>query len=140
ENLLALQKAEQQVNEAALSKSHSKELALKDDLIERYKDLKAKLSVKLLGETLEQHCETEFNRVRALAFPHAEFSKDNDASAGTKGDYVFHDCSEDGVEYISIMFEMKNEADLSSTKKTSSDFFAKPDKVRNDQGCAYAVL
>ncbi|MBT2517656.1 DUF2130 domain-containing protein [Streptomyces sp. ISL-90] len=140
ENLLALQKAEQKVKDAALNESHSRELALKDDLIERYKDMKAKLSVKLLGETLEQHCETEFNRVRSLAFPNAEFSKDNDASAGTKGDYVFRDFSEDDVEYISIMFEMKNEADLSSTKKKNSDFFAKLDKDRNDKGCEYAVL
>jgi hypothetical protein len=138
-NLLALQKAEQKVTDAALSDSHSKELALKDELIERYKDMKAKLSVKLLGETLEQHCDTEFNRVRSLAFPHAEFSKDNDASAGTKGDYVFRDFSED-VEYISVMFEMKNEADLSSTKKKNSDFLAKLDKDRNDKGCEYAVL
>lgn len=140
ENLLALQKAEQKMKDAALSESHSKELALKDDLIERYKDMKAKLSVKLLGETLEQHCETEFNRVRSLAFPNAEFGKDNDTSAGTKGDYVFRDFSEDDVEYISIMFEMKNEADLSSTKKKNSDFFAKLDKDRNDKGCEYAVL
>jgi hypothetical protein len=140
ENLLALQQAEQMVTDAALSESHSKELALKDDLIERLKDMKAKLSVKLLGETLEQHCETEFNRMRSLAFPNAEFSKDNDTSAGTKGDYVFRDFSEDDVEYISIMFEMKNEADLTSAKKKNSDFFAKLNKDRNDKGCEYAVL
>ncbi len=140
ENLLALQTAEQKVKDAALSESHTKELALKDDLIERYKDMKAKLSVKLLGETLEQHCEIEFNRTRSLAFPNAEFGKDNDASGGTKGDYVFRDFSEDTVEYISIMFEMKNEADLSATKKKNSDFFAKLDKDRNDKGCEYAVL
>jgi hypothetical protein len=140
ESLLALQKAEQKVKDAALIDSHSKELALKDELIERYKDMKAKLSVKLLGETLEQHCETEFNRVRSLAFPNAEFGKDNDASGGTKGDYVFRDYSDDDVEYSSIMFEMKNESDLSSTKKKNSDFFAKLDKDRNDKGCEYAVL
>ncbi|MGW9167355.1 DUF2130 domain-containing protein [Agromyces sp. NPDC055658] len=106
----------------------------------RYKDMKAKLSVKLLGETLEQHCEVEFNRMRSLAFPNAEFGKDNDASAGTKGDYVFRDYSDEGVEYVSIMFEMKNEADASSTRKKNSDFFAKLDKDRNDKGCEYAVL
>ena len=140
ENRLALQEAEQKVKDAALAGSHSKELALKDDLIERYKDMKAKLSVKLLGETLEQHCETEFNRVRSLAFPLAVFDKDNDASAGTKGDYFFRDFSAGDIEYISIMFEMKNEADLTATKKKNVDFLAKLDKDRNDKGCEYAVL
>lgn len=140
QNQLALREAEQKVTEAALKENHSKEIALKDDLIERYKDLKAKLSVKLLGENLEQHCETEFNRVRALAFPNAAFGKDNDASSGTKGDYVFRDFSDDGVEYISIMFEMKNEADTSSTKKKNADFLAKLDKDRREKGCEYAVL
>ncbi|ARR77599.1 hypothetical protein MOTT12_01935 [Mycobacterium intracellulare subsp. yongonense] len=140
ENKLALLKAEQKVTEAALKESHSKDVALKDDLIERLKDMKAKLSVKLLGEDLEQHCETEFNRVRALAFPNAEFGKDNDASSGTKGDYVFRDFSDDGVEYISIMFEMKNEADASSNKKKNADFLAKLDKDRREKGCEYAVL
>lgn len=137
---LALQAAEQKAKDAALTESHSKELALKDELIERYKDLKAKLSVKLLGETLEQHCETEFNRMRSLAFPNATFGKDNDASAGTKGDYVFRDVNDDGVEYISIMFEMKNESDATTTKKKNRDFLAKLDKDRNDKGCEYAVL
>jgi hypothetical protein len=137
---LALQVAEQKAHDAALKESHSKELALKDELIERYKDMKAKLSVKLLGETLEQHCETEFNRMRSLAFPIAEFGKDNDASGGTKGDYVFRDFSDDGVEYVSIMFEMKNESDASSTRKKNRDFLAKLDKDRNDKGCEYAVL
>jgi hypothetical protein len=116
ENLLALQKAEQKVRDAAFSESHAKELALKDDLIERYKDMKAKLSVKLISETLEQPCETEFNRVRSLAFPNAEFGKDDDASGSTKGDFVFRDFSDDDVEYISIMFEMKSESDFSWTK------------------------
>jgi hypothetical protein len=140
ENRLALQEAEQKVKDAALAGSHSKELALKDELIERYKDMKAKLSVKLLGETLEQHCEMEFNRTRSMAFPHAVFDKDNDASAGTKGDYFFRDFSDGDVEYISIMFEMKNEADLTATKKKNVDFLAKLDKDRNDKGCEYAVL
>ncbi|MGK3950950.1 DUF2130 domain-containing protein [Microbacterium sp. I2] len=137
---LELQAAEQKVKDAALKESHTKELALKDELIDRYKDMKAKLSVKLLGETLEQHCEIEFNRMRSLAFPNAEFGKDNDASAGTKGDYVFRDFSDDDVEYVSIMFEMKNESDATTTKKKNSDFFAKLDKDRNDKGCEYAVL
>jgi hypothetical protein len=140
ENKLALQEAEQKVTEGALKESHSKEIALKDDLIDRLKDLKAKLSVKLLGENLEQHCETEFNRVRALAFPNAEFGKDNDTSGGTKGDYVFRDFNDDGVEYISIMFEMKNESDVSSNKKKNADFFTKLDRDRCDKGCEYAVL
>lgn len=140
ENKLKLQATEQTVKEAVLKESHSKELALKDDLIERLKDIKAKLSVKMLGETLEQHCEIEFNRMRSLAFPNATFGKDNDATAGTKGDYIFRDFSNDGVEYVSIMFEMKNESDLSATKKKNSDFFAKLDKDRNDKGCEYAVL
>ncbi len=137
---LDLQTAEQKVRDAALKESHSKELALKDELIARYKDMKAKLSVKLLGETLEQHCEIEFNRMRSLAFPNAAFGKDNDASAGTKGDYVFRDFNDEGVEYVSIMFEMKNESDVTTTKKKNSDFFAKLDKDRNDKGCEYAVL
>lgn len=139
-NQLQLQTAEQQVRDAALKESHAKELALKDDLIDRYKDMKAKLSVKLLGETLEQHCEVAFNRYRSLAFPNAIFGKDNDASAGTKGDYIFRDYSDEGVEYISIMFEMKNESDASTTRKKNSDFFAKLDKDRRDKGCEYAVL
>ncbi len=137
---LQLQAAEQQAKDAVLAQSHAKELAMKDELIERYKDMKAKLSVKLLGETLEQHCEIEFNRMRSLAFPNAEFGKDNDASAGTKGDYVFRDYSDDHVEYVSIMFEMKNESDATATKKKNTDFLAKLDKDRNDKGCEYAVL
>lgn len=136
---LALQSAEQKAKDAALRESHAKELALKDDLIERYKDMKARLSVKLLGETLEQHCETEFNRMRSLAFPDALFGKDSDAASGTKGDYVFRDFS-DGVEYVSVMFEMKNESDVSATKKRNVDFMAKLDKDRREKGCEYAVL
>ncbi|OII16925.1 hypothetical protein BIV03_04760 [Curtobacterium sp. MCBA15_016] len=137
---LHLQAAEQKVKEVALTQSHTKELALKDELIDRYKDMKAKLSVKLLGETLEQHCEVEFNRMRSLAFPNAEFGKDNDTSGGTKGDYVFRDYSEDDVQYLSIMFEMKNQSDLTASKKKNIDFLAKLDKDRNDKGCEYAVL
>lgn len=137
---LVAQTAAGTAREVELAKAHANELALKDELIDRYKDLKAKLSVKLLGETLETHCETEFNRMRSLAFPNAQFAKDNDASGGTKGDYVFRDSTDDGVEYISIMFEMKNESDTSVTKKKNSDFFAKLDKDRREKGCEYAVL
>lgn len=137
---LELLAAEQKINDGALKESHAKDLALKDELIERLKDMKAKLSVKMLGETLEQHCDTEFNRMRSLAFANAEFGKDNDASTGTKGDYVFRDFSDDGIEYVSVMFEMKNEADASATRQKNSDFFAKLDKDRNDKGCEYAVL
>ena len=140
ESKLALREVEQRVTEASLVQSHSREIALKDQLIERLKDMKAKLSVKLLGETLEQHCETEFNRMRSLAFPNAWFGKDNDASGGSKGDFVFRDYSDDGIEYLSIMFEMKNEAEASTYKKKNSDFFAKLDRDRRDKGCEYAVL
>lgn len=137
---LVAQTAAGTVRQVELEKAHANELALKDELIDRYKDLKAKLSVKLLGETLEAHCETEFNRMRSLAFPNAAFMKDNDASSGTKGDYIFRDSSDEGVEYLSIMFEMKNESDTSITKKKNHDFFAKLDKDRREKGCEYAVL
>ncbi len=140
ESQLALQAVEQQVKESALKESHSKEVALLREQVEQYRDFKAKQSVKLLGESLEQHCETEFNRVRAMAFPNAKFGKDNDVSTGTKGDYIFRDFSDDGVEFISIMFDMKNEADTSATKKKNVDFLAKLDKDRRDKGCEYAVL
>lgn len=139
-SMLDLQAAEQKVKDAERAQSHTKELAMKDELIDRYKDMKAKLSVKLLGETLEQHCEVEFNRIRSLAFPNAEFGKDNDTSAGTKGDYVFRDYNDDHVEYVSIMFEMKNESDAATSKRKNADFLAKLDKDRNDKGCEYAVL
>lgn len=131
---------EQTVERTALIESHRKELALKDDVIAQYKDFKAKLSVKLLGETLEQHCEIEFNRIRATAFPRASFGKDNDASTGSKGDYIFRDFSDDGVEYISIMFDMKNEADATASKKKNDDFLDKLDKDRREKHCEYAVL
>lgn len=140
ENKLVVQAAEQQTKESSLKESHSKEIALLQEQVEQYRDFKAKQSVKLLGESLESHCETEFNRVRAMAFPHAEFGKDNDASAGTKGDYIFRDFSSDGVEFISIMFDMKNEAETTATKKKNVDFLAKLDKDRREKGCEYAVL
>lgn len=115
-------------------------LKLKDDEIVRLKDHKQKLSTKMIGETLEQHCEIEFNKLRATAFQNAYFEKDNDASQGTKGDYVFKETDTNGNEIVSIMFEMKNEGDETATKKKNEDFFAKLDKDRRDKGCEYAVL
>jgi len=121
--------------------NHKEEsLRLKDQEIERLKDFKQKLSTKMIGETLEQHCETEFNKLRATGFQNAYFEKDNDASGGTKGDYVFRDNDENDHEIISIMFEMKNEGDETATKKKNEDFFAKLDKDRKAKGCEYAVL
>ena len=115
-------------------------LKLKDDEIVRLKDFKQKLSTKMIGETLEQHCEIEFNKLRATAFQNAYFEKDNDVSGGTKGDYVFKETDHNGNEIVSIMFEMKNEGDETATKKKNEDFFAKLDKDRRDKGCEYAVL
>lgn len=115
-------------------------LKLKDDEIERLKDFKQKLSTKMIGETLEQHCEIEFNKLRATAFQNAYFEKDNDASGGTKGDYVFKETDHNGNEIVSIMFEMKNEGDETATKKKNEDFFTKLDKDRRYKGCEYAVL
>ena len=112
----------------------------KEDVIERYKDLKAKMSTKMLGETLERHCEIAFEGVRSLEFQNAYFGKDNDASTGSKGDYIFREKTEDGIEFISIMFEMKNEADTTSCKHKNEDFFEKLNKDRNDKKCEYAVL
>lgn len=115
-------------------------IAYKDQEIERYRDMKARLSTKLLGESLEQHCEIEFNRLRATAFPHAYFEKDNDASGGSKGDYIFRECDEGGIEIVSIMFEMKNEQDDSTHRHKNEDFFKKLDADRRAKGCEYAVL
>ena len=112
----------------------------RDDEIERIKNARTRLSVKLIGESLEQHCETEFNRVRMMAFPKAEFHKDNDVVDGTKGDYVFREADESGVEVVSIMFEMKNEDDNSTNRKKNEDHFAKLDRDRRKKGCEYAVL
>jgi len=118
----------------------SKDLQLKDEEIVRLKDFKQKLSTKMVGESLEQHCEIEFNKLRPTAFPTAYFEKDNDASNGTKGDYIFKETDINGNEIMSIMFEMKNENDTTATKKKNEDFFAKLDKDRRDKGCEYAVL
>ena len=118
----------------------AKDVKLKDEEIVRLKDFKQKLSTKMIGETLEQHCEIEFNKLRSTAFQNAYFEKDNDASGGTKGDYVFKETDHNSNEIVSIMFEMKNEGDETATKKKNEDFFAKLDKDRGDKGCEYAVL
>ena len=112
----------------------------RDDAIERLRDMKARLSTKMVGETLELHCETEFNRIRATAFPKAYFEKDNDTKSGSKGDYIFRDADEDGTEIVSIMFEMKNESDATASKKKNEDFLKELDKDRTEKGCEYAVL
>lgn len=131
---------ERKLLETSLKEKYETQIKDRDDAIERLKDLKAKLSTKMVGETLEQHCENEFNKIRATAFPHAYFEKDNDAKSGSKGDYIFHDSDDSDIEFISIMFEMKNESDTTATKKKNEDFFRELDKDRNDKGCEYAVL
>lgn len=136
---LEQQKQESTERESTLQEQHRKELALKDEVIEQYKDFKLRQSTKMIGESLEQHCETEFNKLRATGFQHAYFEKDNDAKQGSKGDYIYRE-SKDDVEFISIMFEMKNEADETATKHKNEDFFKKLDKDRKDKSCEYAVL
>ncbi len=125
---------------AEQEKYKDQEIRDRDDEIERIKNQRSRLSVKLIGETLEQHCEAEFNRVRMMAFPHAEFHKDNDVVDGTKGDYVFRELDEGGCEVVSIMFDMKNEDDASVNRKRNEDHLKKLDKDRRDKGCEYAVL
>lgn len=139
-NDLELEKKESELKEKSLQERHSQELKSRDEQIAFYKDLKARQSTKMVGETLEQHCETEFNKLRAVAFPGAYFEKDNDASSGTKGDYIFRETAEDGSELLSIMFEMKNELDETEKKHKNEDFFKKLDKDRREKGCEYAVL
>ena len=123
-----------------LKEDYEGKLKQKDSTIEYFKDLKAKLSTKMLGETLEQHCEIEFNKLRATGFQNAYFEKDNDAKTGSKGDYIFRESTSEGVEFISIMFEMKNEMDTTATKKKNEDFLKELDKDRNEKGCEYAIL
>ncbi len=137
-----LQRAEleKSLAEKSLKEKYETQIKDRDDMIERLRDMKAKLSTKMVGETLEQHCETEFNRIRATAFPRAYFEKDNDARGGSKGDYIFRDSDESGTEFISIMFEMKNENDQTATKKKNEDFLKELDKDRTEKGCEYAVL
>ena len=147
ENSLAQKQLEMQLVESSLKEKFAAELKTKDDIIKMkeadiayHKDMKAKLSTKMVGESLEQHCEIEFNKLRATAFPKAHFEKDNDASSGSKGDFIFKEFDEEGNEIISIMFEMKNESDTTATKKKNEDFFKELDKDRNEKKCEYAVL
>ena len=126
--------------ESSLVTKYESELKSKEEMIAYYKDMKAKLSTKMVGETLELHCETEFNRLRATAFQNAYFEKDNDASSGSKGDYIYKESDQYGNEIISIMFEMKNEDDQTATKKKNEDFLKELDKDRNQKSCEYAVL
>lgn len=141
QNNLVLKEKENKLSFNSLNDEHRKELKLKDDEIAYYKDLKTKVSTKLLGETLEQHCQIMFNQIRTTAYPNAYFEKDNTVSkeSGSKGDFVFKDY-DGGNEYISIMFEMKNENDTTATKHKNEDFFKELDKDRKEKGCEYAVL
>lgn len=132
--------AEKRLLETALKEKYETQIKDRDDTIERLKDMRAKLSTKMVGETLEQHCEIEFDKIRSAAFPSAYFEKDNDARTGSKGDFIFREADSNGVEFISIMFEMKNESDETATKKKNEDFFRELDKDRNEKGCEYAVL
>jgi hypothetical protein len=131
---------EKQLAANALKEKYETQIKERDNAIERLRDLKARLSTKMVGETLEQHCETEFNRLRATAFQKAYFEKDNDAKGGSKGDYIFRDKDDAGTEIVSIMFEMKNENDTTATKKKNEEFFKELDRDRTEKGCEYAVL
>ena len=133
----ALQK---EISEKSIKMNYEIQLKERDDVIERLRDMKIKLSTKMVGESLEQHCENEFNRLRASAFPNAYFEKDNDTSLGSKGDYIFRDNDNEGNEIVSIMFEMKNECDSTSTKKKNEDFLKELNKDRIEKNCEYAVL
>ncbi len=144
---LKSKETEKQLLEKSLLEKHSADLKTKDDIIKMKddeialrKDMKLKLSTKMIGETLEQHCETEFNKLRATAFQHAYFEKDNDSKTGSKGDYIYKETDEAGNEIISIMFEMKNEGDETATKKRNEDFLKELDKDRNEKKCEFAVL
>ena len=136
---------EKEINELKLNVetsdiNHQNELKRKDDEIAYYKDLKARQSTKMVGETLEQHCQIEFNRLRATAFKNAYFEKDNDVKTGSKGDYIYRDYTDEKIEFISVMFEMKNENDETATKHKNEDFFKELDKDRKEKKCEYAVL
>ncbi|MEZ5112918.1 MAG: DUF2130 domain-containing protein [Nocardioidaceae bacterium] len=133
-------KLQMQLEEKSLTDKYETQLKDRDLTIDRLRDMKAKLSTKMVGESLEQHCEIEFNRIRATAFPTAFFEKDNDARTGSKGDFIFKESNHEDVEFISIMFEMKNENDETATKRKNEDFLAELDKDRNQKGCEYAVL
>ena len=137
---LAKVELEKKLAETSLVEKYETQIKDRDASIERLRDMKARLSTKMVGETLEQHCETTFNQLRATAFPSAYFEKDNDASRGSKGDYIFKESDDAGTEIVSIMFEMKNESDETATKRKNEDFFKELDKDRNEKGCEYAIL
>jgi len=139
-NKIKIMSHEQKTDLISLKERYEIEIKNKNDMIEYYKDMKIKLSTKMLGETLEKHCETEFEKLRSTAFKKAEFGKDNDASTGSKGDYIYRETDVDGNEIITIMFEMKNENDATATKKKNDDFLKELDKDRNEKKCEYAVL
>lgn len=139
-NQLSSKEAERKLKEQSIKESYELQLKTKDEQIEYYKDFKAKQSTKMVGESLEQHCLNQFNMIRMTAFPRAYFEKDNDAKSGSKGDFIFREESEDGTEFISIMFEMKNEMDTTATKHKNEDFFKELDKDRREKGCEYAIL
>ncbi|WP_230470928.1 DUF2130 domain-containing protein [Kingella kingae] len=140
ETQLKLSESKNESEQRALQDKFQMVLKIKDEEIAAYRDFKAKQSTKMVGESLELHCENEFNRVRAMAFPQAQFGKDNDASSGSKGDYIFRETDGQGSEIVSIMFEMKNENDGTATKKKNVDFLKELDKDRREKGCEYAVL
>ena len=137
---LQLQEKETELEKSSIKEKYEIEIKQKEETIAFYKDFKAKQSTKMVGESLEQHCEIEFNRLRMTAFQNAEFGKDNDAKTGSKGDYIYREYDENGTEIISIMFEMKNEGDETATKKKNEHFFKELDKDRNEKKCEYAIL
>ena len=139
-NNLQRMELEKNLAEKSLKEKYETQIKDRDDAIERLRDMKARLSTKMVGETLEQHCETEFNRIRATAFPRAYFEKDNNTRNGSKGDYIFRDVDDSGTEIVSIMFEMKNEINETVIKKKNEDFLKELDKDRAEKGCEYAVL
>ena len=131
---------ENKLKEKSLKEQYEEKLKMKDEEIAHYRDFKSKLSTKMVGESLEQHCEVEFNKLRATGFQNAYFEKDNDIKTGSKGDYIYREADPEGIEFISIMFEMKNEMDETATKKKNEDFLKELDKDRNEKNCEYAVL
>ena len=137
---LESKESESKLKETNLKEKYEEQLKDKDEQIAYYKDFKARQSTKMVGESLEQHCLTQFNSIRMTAFPNAYFEKDNDAKTGSKGDFIYREASEDGTEFISIMFEMKNENETTATKHKNEHFFKELDKDRNEKGCEYAVL
>lgn len=140
ESQIKLKNNEWELKEKSLCEKHAEEIKRRDDEIAYYKDFKARQSTKMIGESLEQHCEIEFNKLRATAFQNAYFEKDNNIKTGSKGDFIYREYSNDGIEFISIMFEMKNEMDTTATKHKNEDFFKELDKDRKEKNCEYAVL